>query len=78
MDQEQLLKMPLNELDFSKDFLKTCGLMRMETLDDLLKEKAGLVKKEHFSYLWLEELLSLLEEHKLLYLLQPLPGSIRD
>ena len=77
MDQQQLLKMPLNELDFSEDFLETCALMRMETLGELLKDKSGLVQKEHFSYLWLEELVSFLGKHNLLHLLQPLPGSIR-
>jgi len=78
MELHKLLKTPLNELHFSKKFLKTCDRMRLKTLGELLNGKERLTQNEYFSYLWLEELVSFLDENKLLYLLQPLPGSIQD
>lgn len=78
MNRQKLLEKPLWELNFSKKFLETSELMRFGTLGELLNGKERLTQNEYFSYLWLEELVSFLDENKLLYLLQPLPGSIQD
>ena len=76
-DKEPLLARQPEELGLSPDFCKKCREMGFRTLSDILALPANeLRERKGFNYLWLEELISLLDKHNILHLLQPIPGSI--
>jgi hypothetical protein len=78
MDEKFIINQPINLLGFSEGFLKASKAMGFNTIADMLAiEPMELVNKEGFNYNWLSELVKLLNEHELLYLLQPLPGNNR-
>ena len=71
-----MITRPISLLGLSKDFLKASKAMGFETIADILAvQPMILVEKEGFNYNWLGELVKFLTKHKLLYLLQPLPGN---
>ncbi|MFB9844034.1 hypothetical protein [Mucilaginibacter ginsenosidivorans] len=70
------LQQPLNQLAFSPDFLARSGDMGFRCLQDILDcTPAAILKKERFSYLWLEELTTYLSAKGWLTLWQPWPGN---
>lgn len=72
----QLLEKPLGKPDFSDAFLARSAAMGFRTLGDILAVSPQvLVARKDFSYLWLEELTSVLKQRKLLHLLQAIPGN---
>jgi hypothetical protein len=78
MDEKSLIYQPISLLGLSKDFLNASKAMEFETIADVLAiEPMELVNREGFNYNWLGELVKFLSKHKLLYLLQPLPGNNR-
>jgi len=69
--QSKLLYKPIRKLGFSDHFCTQCNTMGFKTIDEILKtERADLVLRESFSYHWLEELVSFLQTHNQLHLLQ--------
>ena len=76
MNEHLTLNKPLIELGFSKRFMRESELMGFKTIKEILAvEPETLITKTGFSYHWLGELVSLLSKHKLLHLLQPIPGK---
>jgi hypothetical protein len=76
MDQQELLKKPVEKLGMSEEFVIGCQAMGFGNIGEIIA--AGLEaiqKKLSFSYHWLAELSDFLNEKGLLYLLQPLPGN---
>jgi len=70
---------PLESLGFSRVFVETSQKMGFHTIADILATGRGeLVKREGFSYHWLGELAAYLSEHRLVHLLQPMPGNNHD
>lgn len=66
-------------LGFSSGFVEASEKMGFQTIADILAAgRENLLKKEGFSYHWLAELITFLSEHKLIHLLQPMPGSNHD
>lgn len=76
MKVSEILTAPLAELGLSKKFCQTSQRMGFKKLEDivfLLPEQ--LLRRDGFTYTWLEELSAYLDGKGLLYLLQPLPGK---
>lgn len=79
IDEKTLVRQPFTRLGFTQDFLKASKIMRLDTIADVIKvPPEDLVEKEGFNYSWLGELVKFLNNHKLIHLLQPLPGSNHD
>jgi len=79
MDKKPLIEEQIGTLGFSREFLEASGKMGFGTIADVLAAgREELLKREGFSYHWLGELVTFLSEHKLIHLLQPMPGSNRD
>lgn len=71
-----ILQKPINQIHASEYFENKCGIMGFQNLEEILAcNQAILQKKAEFSYLWLEELLSILSEHQLLTRWQPITGK---
>lgn len=76
VDAEEILGKQLRDLGLSDRFCEKCRAMGFEKLEDIcfmLPEQ--LVAKPGFTYEWLSELITYLNERQLLYLLQPIPGK---
>ena len=79
MDEKNIINQRIEMLGFSPDFVKTSVKMGFETIAEALAVgRSGLLLREGFSYHWLVELVTFLSEHKLIHLLQPMPGSNHD
>ncbi|OOQ59987.1 hypothetical protein [Mucilaginibacter pedocola] len=78
MDNTALIDLPIASLGLSKSFVERSLLMGFGTLRQAIeKGPQRLLEDENFSYHWLAELSSFLEEKGLLEHLQPLPGAGR-
>ena len=76
MEPKELLELPLQELELTPEFAAQGGRMGFHFLKDILLVSAEeLIRKDGFTFRWLNELISFLDKHKLLYLLQPIPGK---
>lgn len=77
MEIEHLTKMPLEMAGLSYSFLAKAKMMGFETLDEIFSTKRDeLIRREGFTFHWLSELISFLQERNALHLLQP--GAIRE
>ena len=71
-----ILEKPLTELGFSDEFIELATRMGFRNMAEIVATPpADLLKKQHFSYHWLEELTAWLTKQQLTALLQPLPGN---
>lgn len=76
MDGHELKQTTFDLLGFSEDFCTRCNVMGFAVPDDIfLLEPRELVSREGFTYEWLVELVTFLQERQLLHLLQPIPGK---
>ena len=76
METKQLLELPLQELELTPEFIAQGARMGFHLLKDILSVSAEeLIRTDGFTFRWLNELISFLDKHKLLYLLQPIPGK---
>jgi hypothetical protein len=71
-----ILFQPITELEFSAGFQSSCKTMGFRTLEEIIKQAPQALRiRKGFNYVWLGELITFLNDRKLLHLLQPLPGS---
>lgn len=76
MEAQPLINLSIGTLGFSPEFVESSGAMGFKTIADVLAAgRAALLKKEGFSYHWLSEPVTFLNRHKLVHLLQPMPGK---
>jgi hypothetical protein len=79
MTQTELLREPIDLLNFSRTFVKQCYLMGFKNLEAILCcPPAELVGQPGFNYSWLAELTDFLIQQGLLHLLQSIPGKSYD
>jgi len=76
MEAQPIINQPIETLGFSPEFVEASGAMGFKTIADVVAAgPENLLKKEGFTYHWLAELATFLSGHKLLHLLQPVPGK---
>jgi len=76
MAEQPIINAPIESLEFTKEFIESSEKMGFDTIAAILAYGRGeLVKKDGFSYHWLGELVAFLSRHKLIHLLQPMPGN---
>ncbi|MDN5288972.1 MAG: hypothetical protein JWR38_5246 [Mucilaginibacter sp.] len=75
MEAKEILRNPIQILDFSEQFKMQSRLMGYQTLQDIVDTvPEDLFNKDNFTYTWLGELSKFLIKHQILYLLQPAGG----
>jgi hypothetical protein len=75
-DHNQLLNTPISELGLTENFYLRSKLMGFRILNDIIRTPPEvLVNKTDFNFDWLGELSRFMRMHKLLHILQPIPGS---
>ncbi len=74
--ENKVLELPIRELAVTESFYLRCKLMGYQCLAEIISTPPQvLVKKEDFTYSWLNELVKLLTSQNLLHKLQAIPGS---
>jgi hypothetical protein len=71
-------KQPLDQLNLSKNFQITCEEMGFDKIEDIILVPSKiLVHRKGFTFHWLSELISFLQQNGALHLLQekPVPGN---
>ena len=77
IDNLEILMSDLKTLPVSENFYLRSKLMGFEKLQDIFDTPVQqMLNRTDFTYSWLGELITLLKSRKLLYKLQPMPGSI--
>lgn len=76
MDDKLLIDQPISLLGLSRDFIEASRVMEFGTIKEILAiDPKELVAMEGFNYNWLCELVTFLNKHQLVHLLQPVPGK---
>ncbi|QHS56564.1 hypothetical protein GWR56_13805 [Mucilaginibacter sp. 14171R-50] len=71
---EQLLEQPVAGAGFSNNFTLLCGKMGFEKIGDIAAlTPEQLLHRDGFTFHWLSELITFLEENQALHLLQARP-----
>ncbi|MES2458873.1 MAG: hypothetical protein V4594_25205 [Bacteroidota bacterium] len=65
-----VLGLPLKELNIGEKFLLPAERMGFKNLQDIIDTPMSeIMEYKHFSYVWLHELMNVLDQHDLLHLL---------
>lgn len=73
--QDKILQKPIKQLNTSSSFEERCNKMGLLNLAAILTcNQRELQEKAEFSYLWLEELLEILNKYDLMGMWQPITG----
>jgi len=76
MGNEQILTLPINDLQLSENFYLRSKLMGFSNLAEIIRTPADvIVGKDDFTYDWLGELAKFLGAKGMLHLLQTLPAG---
>jgi hypothetical protein len=76
MQKSSVLDIPINALSASEEFKRISFEMGFGSLREILsKTPKDLLNVEHFSYIWLEELITILRRYDVLHLFQARQGN---
>lgn len=76
MEEVQILQEDISRKNFTEAFCQQCFAMGFNRIEEIIREDPGqLLARPGFTYEWLAELSTYLSKNKLLYKLQPIPGS---
>ncbi|WPU96236.1 hypothetical protein SNE25_11975 [Mucilaginibacter sabulilitoris] len=74
----EILDQSIDKLDIIEEFKKSCAAMGYKTLKEITDTAPKeLLCLEHFSYVWLAELIRFLKENGQLHRLQAIQGNSR-